>query len=312
MRTIGRTGLRAVTLLAAFCAVLLRVCQGGARRAVNLVPRRFRRIAEKIESMPGRSAGHHAAIAFVGCFVLYGLVIGGHLQRFAESMLVGIGLEVGQIAISGQEETSEHAILEELRIGVGQSLLTYNVHKARDRVGDLPWVARATVRKLYPANLEVIIEEKLPIALWQNNNEISIIDGGGKIIAAYEDPRFVGLPLIVGNGANIAAAAFLAELDVQSSLLAKTKASVFVAERRWNLVLKNGIVVKLPESGLDGALDQLALLDSVDELLSRDIIVVDLRLPNRITVQLPDDTAESLRTKSAAEIERHRKSGART
>lgn len=312
MRTVGygRTGFGA--LLTKLAVLPFRLLARLASWVLARVPRRARRIAEKIESMPAFSTGHFTAIAFVACFVLYGLIAGGHVFRFAESALTKAGLRISQIAITGQVETPELAILEELRVHDDQSLLTYSAHEAQSRVLGLPWVAKASIRKLYPNKLEVKIEEKVPIALWQLNNDIALIDQAGDIIEPYTDPRFVGLPLVVGRGANAGAAEFIAQLGIQTSIMAKTKASVFVADRRWNLVMENGIVVKLPENDLTGALDQLAILDSVDGLLSRDIVIVDLRLADRITVRLPDDTAEFRKTRSAAEIDRLRKAGART
>jgi cell division protein FtsQ len=69
------------------------------------------------------------------------------------------------------------------------------------------------------------------------------------------------------------------------------KAAVLVAERRWNVLLNNGIDIRLPEEGADQALATLVKLDHDDKLLTRDIAVVDLRLPDRVSVRLSDDAA---------------------
>jgi cell division protein FtsQ len=68
---------------------------------------------------------------------------------------------------------------------------------------------------------------------------------------------------------------------------------VLVGERRWNLRLNNGIDVKLPETGVADALDQLAALDRDKQLLSRDITIVDLRLPDRVVVRLTEAVAQA-------------------
>ena len=59
-----------------------------------------------------------------------------------------------------------------------------------------------------------------------------------------------------------------------------------MAERRWNLRLTNGLDVRLPEAGVEQALERLVALDREKKLLSRDITSVDLRLPDRVTVPL--------------------------
>ena len=66
---------------------------------------------------------------------------------------------------------------------------------------------------------------------------------------------------------------------------------MLVAERRWNVVLKNGIDVRLPETGVEQALDTLVELDRDKKILTRDIAAIDLRLPDRVTVRLSDEAA---------------------
>ena len=51
----------------------------------------------------------------------------------------------------------------------------------------------------------------------------------------------------------------------------QVRAAVLVAERRWNLMLKNGIDVRLPETDVEQALETLVELDRDKKLLTRDI-----------------------------------------
>ena len=71
------------------------------------------------------------------------------------------------------------------------------------------------------------------------------------------------------------------------------RAAILVAERRWNLRLSNGIDVRLPETDVEGALDRLVALDRDKKILSRDITMVDLRLPDRVSVRLSDASAQA-------------------
>ena len=70
-----------------------------------------------------------------------------------------------------------------------------------------------------------------------------------------------------------------------------TPVRVLVAERRWNVMLQNGIDIQLPATGLEQALDTLLKLDRDNKILSRDIAVIDLRLADRVTVRLSDEAA---------------------
>ena len=96
---------------------------------------------------------------------------------------------------------------------------------------------------------------------------------------------------MVGAGAETRAKDFLALLDHYPAIRDQLRAAILVAERRWNVMLKNGIDVRLPEAGVEQALDTLVKLDRDKKILSRDIAAIDLRLPDRVTVRLSDEAA---------------------
>jgi cell division protein FtsQ len=101
------------------------------------------------------------------------------------------------------------------------------------------------------------------------------------------------LPLVVGKGAETRARDFLALLARYPQVKSVTRAAVFVGERRWNLRLKDGLDIRLPENDVGNALAALSKLDREDRLFSRDIVAIDMRLPDRLTVQLSDDAAKA-------------------
>jgi cell division protein FtsQ len=146
-----------------------------------------------------------------------------------------------------------------------------------------PWIADVTVLKLYPSRLRIGIKERKPFALWQMDGLVSLIATDGTVLAPYVPAHFSSLPLLVGRGAEHAGRAFLNMLNRQPAIAHLVEASVLVAERRWSLHLKSGIEVR--------ALQTLAELNRIKKLLSRDIITVDLRLADRVTVRLSDAAA---------------------
>ena len=106
-------------------------------------------------------------------------------------------------------------------------------------------------------------------------------------------PRLATLPFVVGNGAAARARDFLAVLDRYPAIRDQVRASILVANRRWNLRLKNGIDVRLPDSDVERALETLTRLNAEKNLLGRDIVAVDLRLPDRLTVRLSEAAAQA-------------------
>ena len=149
------------------------------------------------------------------------------------------------------------------------------------------------MQKLLPDRLVIAITERRAFALWQKAGRVSVIADDGTVLEPYVVRRYVDLPLVVGTGAETRAKEFLAMLDRHPELRANVRASVLVAERRWNLRLKNGVDVRLPEFGVDTALDQLAALERDTKLSGRDIAAIDLRLPDRVTVRLSEAAAQA-------------------
>lgn len=256
------------------------------RPLATLMPRRLRRLADRIERNKTGPVGQVAAIGFLLAAILYGLIVGGQVGRLGDSLLVFLGFGIEDVEIAGDRETSEIAILEQLELG--GSLISFDVAEAQERVAGLPWVAHASVRKFYPDTLAVDIEEREPFALWQHEGEVYVIDEAGTRIVPLEEYRYAALPFMVGERANLFASSFLDVLKGEPEIAERMLAAVLVAGRRWDLHLEDGVVVKLPEANPAAALEQLVKLNADRQLLARDVIVVDLRLPDRVTVRLPE------------------------
>jgi cell division protein FtsQ len=169
-----------------------------------------------------------------------------------------------------------------------------------------PWIADATVLKLYPDRLRIEIKERKPFAMWQRDGRVTLIATDGTVLEATVPPRFSALPLVVGKGAEQAAQDFLAVVARFPTIAQMTEAFVLVAERRWNLHFKGGVEVLLPEDETGQALQTLVDLDNSKKLLSRDITAVDLRLPDRVTVR-QSDAAAAMRDQALKDAEKAKK-----
>ena len=137
------------------------------------------------------------------------------------------------------------------------SLLFLDAATVRDKLKANPWIADATVLKLYPGQLQIDIVERSAFALWQQDGRLSVIADDGAVLEPYVSRRFLSLPLVVGKGAETRASDFLALLDRYPQVRSVTKAAIFVGERRWNLRLKDGLDIRLPENDVGNALAAL-------------------------------------------------------
>ena len=203
------------------------------------------------------------------------------------------GFRIAAVSLVGPKEVSREEILTTAGVTGHASLLFLDAGAARERLMANPWIADAAVFKLYPDRLQITITERQAFALWQQDGRVSVIAIDGTVLEPFVEDRYRGLPLVVGKGAERQASDFLVIVERYPEIRSALRASVLVAERRWNLRLKNGIDVRLPENNVEQALDQLVALDRDKKLLSRDIVSVDLRLPDRVTVRLSDAAAQA-------------------
>jgi cell division protein FtsQ len=245
-----------------------------------------------------RGAGIAAALTLVVASVAYGAVRGGHvpvimaeLRDFRDSVANLVGFRITSIALAGQRRLTRDDVLTAAGITGHSSLLFLDAGEARARLKANPWIAEATVLKLYPGRLHIAVTERDAFALWQRNGKVEVIAEDGTVLEPYAGQYGAKLPLVVGVGAETGAKDFLATLDKYPSIRDQLRAAVLVAERRWNVMLRNGIDVQLPATGLEQALDTIVKLDRDNKILSRDIATIDLRLADRVTVRQSDEAA---------------------
>lgn len=281
-----------------------------SNRAFRLVRRWFTTI---IEFDVPRGAGSSAAALLLLASASYGAVKGDHvqdiaaeLQDIANQAAITAGFGITEVALSGQHEVRRDDILSAAGVTERSSLLLLDAAKMRAGLLANPWIAEATVLKLYPSRLRIEIKERAAFALWQKGGRVSLISADGTVLEPHVPQRFAGLPQLVGAGAEHAGQDFLNLLARYPDVADKVDASVLVAERRWNLHLKSGLEVLLPENEPDRALATLVDLDRTKKLLSRDVVTVDLRLADRVTVR-QSDAAAAVRDEQVKALEKARK-----
>jgi cell division protein FtsQ len=272
----------------------------GSHAAAQRFARTLRRLSPILDLKLPRGLGVVTAFLIVFSGIAFGVVRGGHVEtviaqlKDARDTTANLaGFRIASIALAGGTEVSREQILSTTGVTGRSSLLFLDAEGARARLKSNPWIKEATILKFYPDQLRIDVTERQAFALWQKDGRVAVIAADGVVVQPFIDPRFSNLPFVVGAGAEKRAAEFLALLDRYPEIRNQLRASVLVGERRWNLRLKNGLDVRLPEAGVDGALATLGWLLRDKQLLTRDIISVDLRLPDRATVRLSAEAAQA-------------------
>ncbi|MDI1265083.1 MAG: cell division protein FtsQ/DivIB [bacterium] len=269
-----------------------------AKRAIDREPpNRLILLLERY--LPDRLGVTLTVLMLVGSAGL-GIVKGGHIEAMTSALgdtrnalANSAGFAITTVVINGRKQLSQDEVLAIGGVNGRSSLLFLDATTVRDKLKTNPWIADATILKLYPGQLQIDIVERKAFALWQQDGRLAVISEDGAVLEPYVSRRFVSLPLVVGKGADARARDFIALLDRYPQVRSVTKAAILVGERRWNLRLKDGLDIRLPEHDVGNALALLSKLDKEDRLFSRDIVTVDMRLPDRLTVQLSEEAAKA-------------------
>jgi cell division protein FtsQ len=247
-----------------------------------------------------RGVGLAAAALFILSSIVYGTIEGGHVpvivsafKQARDQAANAAGFRITSVALSGNVRVSREEVLAIAGVTGTTSLLFLDVVAVRERLRTNPWIADATVLKLYPGELQVSLTERQAFALWQKDRHVSVIAEDGTVLEPYIAPALGQLPLVVGQGAQTRAKVFLALLERYPAIRDQVRASILVGERRWNLRLRNGLDIRLPETDAASALDRLVALERDNKISTRDITAIDLRLPDRVTVRLSPAAAQS-------------------
>ena len=229
--------------------------------------------------------------AGVGVLALV-MATGSRAERIGQSLSTGLdgittamGLRLNRVHITGASVEATPAIQQALAVQAGQPITTLDLDALKASVEQVGWVREARVVRLLPDTLIVEVTEHDRLAVWQTGGQTFVIDGQGRAIPGADAGRYPNLPLVVGKGADDAAAAILPLLAQRPRLMGRIDAIVRVDERRWDLRLKDGGLIQLPAVNQDGALIQLDALDQRERLLELGFERIDLRTEGQIAVR---------------------------
>ena len=211
--------------------------------------------------------------------------------------------QIRQMAITGASPVLADAIRERLGLTFPLSWFQIDTVAIHDNVAALDAVAEVRVTVELGGALHVDVREREPAILWRYAGAIEILDATGHRIAFLDsrDTR-ADLPLITGDGANAAVPEALSLFEAAKPIAARVRALTRQGERRWDVVLDRGQVIKLPEDEPRVALERVIAMQQTMDLLARDTPVVDVRSA-RMTVTVGNSAAEMLESTDDSEDE---------
>lgn len=191
------------------------------------------------------------------------------------------GFVLENIVIQGQINTPSKDIIEAIGANKGKPIFSLSISDIKNSLENNPWVKSCIIERRLPNTLYVAIFERKPLAIWQFNKKLYLIDENGERISSDNIESFPDLLQVVGDGANLYASSLIAELSTYPPIAKKVKAATRFGNRRWDIILEGGISVKMPENNFDKAYKYLQKLDKEQKLFDNNFKSFDLRLSDR-------------------------------
>ncbi|HQU69978.1 MAG TPA: cell division protein FtsQ/DivIB [Albidovulum sp.] len=202
---------------------------------------------------------------------------------------------VTMMAVDGASEPVDRAIRSMLPVELPVSSFQLDLEAMRATIEQIDAVASAELHVRKGGVLQITVAERQPEILWRSADGLEMLDRTGQRVATLLDRAArPELPVIAGDGADARVDEALKLIAASGPLGPRVRGLIRIGERRWDVVLDRDQRILLPEYDPVSALQRVAALDSAQDMMARDITIVDMRNPARPTVRLAAATSELL------------------
>ena len=224
------------------------------------------------------------------------------IETAVNNTTAGWGFAVKNIMVDGRRYTDADTLKAMVNMEKGDPIFSFKPDEAQKMIEKISWVKRAHVERRLPDTIYIKLEERRPMALWQRNKKLSLIDSEGVVLTDHNLAPWKNLMIVVGDDAPHKAAGLLQMLEAEPVIEERVEAATLISGRRWDLKLKSGADVKLPERELGLALRKLAINHEEEALLDKDVLSIDVREEGRITVRTKPGAAQDYNKAGASHI----------
>lgn len=195
-----------------------------------------------------------------------------------ERLLFGFNNNITpNLIVLGNNYIDKKSLIYELKTKLDEDRNSNNLYLISNVLNKKNLIKKFIITKKSNNLITIKIEEKNIIGLLNIENNNYLIDEFNNIIETKITPNLFHLPIFVGKNSNKNANVILSlikESDINLNFLSFS----FVDQRRWNISLKNGVKILLPETKVLDTLKLLKKAVSKYNILNGNFIEIDLRI----------------------------------
>lgn len=203
---------------------------------------------------------------------------------------------IKQIRVQGATEGVDKALREALSVKFPISSFQIDLEELKKSVEKIEAIETASILVGAQGVLEVGIVERVPTVIWRNEDGLTMLDVNGQISGRLESRLDrPDLPIITGDGVEQYIPEALEIFRKLSSVSGRVRGLKRMGERRWDVVLERNQVLQLPENEPIAALQRVLALHNAQDILSRDIIAIDIRDNKKPILRLSPSALDGLK-----------------
>ncbi len=213
------------------------------------------------------------------------LVLGVAAYEGAQRALPYVDRPISKVSVDGElSYISQQAVQQRIAPYIQASFLQINLSGMRQELEQMPWIAHAEVRRVWPDQIMIRLEEQLPVARWGDE---ALLNNAGHAFAPRESANYQHLPRLAGP--QRAQRQVMQQYQVLSQMLRPLGFSIIALEMRergsWYLRTAQGIDLLL---GRDHIVDKMrrfaAIYEKALKAQQPKLARIDLRYPNGLAV----------------------------
>jgi cell division protein FtsQ len=228
------------------------------------------------------------AVLWLGAWMVMSGALGRSTDWVKNQILLAtadMGFKVENILVEGRTFTDAQILLAIINVEKGDPLFAFDPKTAHEMITRMGWVKSAQIERRWPDTIYIGLNERAPLALWQTDKNVKLLDTDGEVIVTDHLERFKDLLMVMGPDAPAHTAELIASIQAEPALVKHIMGASRQGERRWDLVMDKGLIVKLPEKDMQLALSKLARAQEENAILQKDIESIDMREDGRMVVR---------------------------
>ena len=214
------------------------------------------------------------------------------------TLLINYGFHLQNIYITGNNNLQKVDILNIINDKKYKTIFDVDLFKIHNNLLLNEWIETVKIERTLPSSIKIQIIEKKPVAIWQTKLGNMLITKDGSIISNTNVTTFKdSLPIIIGEGANKNAFLILQILKKNPDLYNNVWSISYINKRRWNIHLKQGLIVLLPRKKIHAAWTKIDFLQRKYKILDIGLTEIDVRNQNQIFAKINFDKKLYLKRK---------------